>query len=75
VAAAAAARSTSAAGTPVSAGVKPVIIALTEWGDRWVRPGPVVYRNEADGQPVELQLRRVGDDTRVAIADVVARRR
>jgi DNA-binding HxlR family transcriptional regulator len=55
--------------------LKPVIIALTEWGDRWVRPGPVVYRNEADGQPVELQLRRVGDDTRVAIADVVARRR
>ncbi|MEX1103638.1 MAG: helix-turn-helix domain-containing protein, partial [Dehalococcoidia bacterium] len=30
--------------------LKPVIIALTEWGDRWVRPGPVVFENEADGQ-------------------------
>jgi hypothetical protein len=34
-----------------------------------------VFQNESDGQPVELQLRRVGDDTQVAIADVVARRR
>jgi DNA-binding HxlR family transcriptional regulator len=55
--------------------LKPVIIALTEWGDKWVQPGPVVFQNESDGQPVELQLRRVGDDTPVAIADVVARRR
>jgi DNA-binding HxlR family transcriptional regulator len=55
--------------------LKPVIIALTEWGDRWVQPGPVVFQNESDGQPVELQLRRVGDDAPVAIADVVARRR
>jgi DNA-binding HxlR family transcriptional regulator len=55
--------------------LKPVIIALTEWGDKWVQPGPVVFRNESDDQPVELQLRRVGDDTQVAIADIVARRR
>jgi DNA-binding HxlR family transcriptional regulator len=55
--------------------LKPVIIALTEWGDKWVRPGPVVFQNDSDGKPVELQLRRVGDDTQVAIADVVARRR
>jgi DNA-binding HxlR family transcriptional regulator len=55
--------------------LKPVIIALTAWGDNWVRPGPVVFQTEADGQPVELQLRRVGDDAPVAVADVVARRR
>jgi DNA-binding HxlR family transcriptional regulator len=55
--------------------LKPVIIALTEWGDKWLQPGPVVFRNEADGQPVELQLRRVGDGTQAAILDVVARRR
>jgi DNA-binding HxlR family transcriptional regulator len=55
--------------------LKPVIIALTEWGDKWVKPGPVVFQNECDGQPVELQLRRVGDDTQAAIADIVARRR
>jgi len=55
--------------------LKPVIIALTEWGDKWVQPGPVVFQNESDGQPVELQLRRADDDTPVAVADVVARRR
>ncbi len=54
--------------------LKPVIMALTAWGDKWVRPGPVVFRN-GDGQPVELQLRRIGDDGQVAVADVVARRR
>jgi len=55
--------------------LKPIVMALTAWGDKWVRPGPVVFRNGADGQPVELQLRRIGDDTPVALADVVARRR
>ena len=55
--------------------LKPVIIALTEWGDKWVRPGPVGFQNKSDGQPVQLQVRRVGDDTPVAVADVVARRR
>jgi DNA-binding HxlR family transcriptional regulator len=61
--------------TPKGLELKPVIIALTEWGDKWVRPGPVVFHNASDGQPVELQLRGGGDDTQVAIADVVARRR
>ena len=55
--------------------LKPVIIALTEWGDKWVQPGPVVYESASDGQPIELHLRRVGDGTPVAIADVVVRRR
>jgi DNA-binding HxlR family transcriptional regulator len=55
--------------------LKPVIIALTEWGDKWLQPGPVVFQNESDGQPVELQLRRISDHTPVAMLDVVARRR
>ena len=55
--------------------LKPVIIALTAWGDKWVQPGPVEFQHEPDGQPIELQLRRVGDDTPVAISDIVARRR
>lgn len=61
--------------TPKGLELKPVIIALTEWGDKWVQPGPVVFQNASDGQPVALQPRRVGDGTQVAIADVVARRR
>ena len=55
--------------------LKPVIIALTDWGDKWVRPGPVEFQHESDGQPVSLQLRRVGDDTQVAFGDIIARRR
>jgi DNA-binding HxlR family transcriptional regulator len=55
--------------------LKPVIVALTEWGDKWLQPGPVVFHNGSNGQPVELQLRSVGDDTQTPIADVVARRR
>src|SRR5687767_696812 len=54
--------------------LKPVIIALTDWGDKWVRPGPVEFRSGADGQPVALQLRR-DDAAPVPLADVVARRR
>jgi DNA-binding HxlR family transcriptional regulator len=53
--------------------LKPVIIALTEWGDKWVKLGPIVY--ESEGQQVELQLRRAGDDTKVQLADIVAKRR
>jgi DNA-binding HxlR family transcriptional regulator len=55
--------------------LKPVIIALTAWGDKWVRPGPVVFQSACDSQPIELQLRTVGDETRVATSDVVARQR
>jgi DNA-binding HxlR family transcriptional regulator len=55
--------------------LKPIIIALTEWGDRWVQPGPVVFQNRSDGKPVVLQLRRVADNVQVAIGDVVARQR
>lgn len=29
--------------------LKPVIIALTAWGDRWVRPGPAVFLHEDCG--------------------------
>jgi DNA-binding HxlR family transcriptional regulator len=55
--------------------LKPVVIALTEWGDKWLQSGPVVFRKESDGEPVELQLRRVSDGTPVSVADVIAKRR
>ena len=54
--------------------LKPVIVALTEWGDRWVRPGPVEFRSGVDGQPVGVQLRGT-DEARLDVADVVAKRR
>jgi DNA-binding HxlR family transcriptional regulator len=55
--------------------LKPVIIALTQWGDRWLQPGPAVFEDRADGERVEVQLRRAGDDAPVDVADVVARLR
>ena len=55
--------------------LKPVIMSLTEWGDKWLQPGPAVFQDGSDGRPVAIQVRRVGDDARVDIADVVARRR
>jgi DNA-binding HxlR family transcriptional regulator len=55
--------------------LKPAIIALTQWGDKWVKPGPAVFQSASDGQPVEVQLRRIGDGVSVEVADVIARRR
>lgn len=50
----------------------PVVVALTEWGDKWVRPGPIDYRDRSGSKPVELQLRRSGDGRQVDVDDVVA---
>jgi DNA-binding HxlR family transcriptional regulator len=52
--------------------LKPVIIALTDWGDKWVRPGPISYRDQSDGKTVELQLRRPDSDKKLDVTDVVA---
>ena len=52
--------------------MKPVIIALTAWGEKWVRPGPIDYV-DAEGRPVEVQLRT--PDGEVAIEDVGVKRR
>lgn len=52
--------------------LKTVVIALGDWGDKWVRPGPIDYRDQSDGSLVEVQLRRAGDGMQVDVADVVA---
>jgi hypothetical protein len=52
--------------------LKLVIIALTEWATNGCSPA-LSLPERIRGQPVELRLRRVGDDALVAIADVVAR--
>jgi hypothetical protein len=55
---------------------KPVIIALTEWGDRWAAPDgpPIVYEHDACGGRVvtRLECERCGDTPRPA--EVVARK-
>ena len=55
--------------------LKPVLVALTEWGDKWVRPGPITFRTGSDGQPVKLQLRRTNDDSLVGVEDVIVKLR
>ena len=54
--------------------LKSVIIALTEWGDRWIGPGPVVFCTELGGERVSLEL-RTASHSKVAADSVVARRR
>src|SRR5262245_30988660 len=54
---------------------KAVIIALTEWGDRWAAPEgpPIVYEHDRCGGPVSYRLHcRCGGSPRVR--DVVARK-
>jgi DNA-binding HxlR family transcriptional regulator len=54
--------------------LKPVIVALTVWGDKWVGPGPVVYVDR-DGKPVTQQLALEGGDVAIDVAEVGVRRR
>lgn len=55
---------------------KPVIIALTEWGDRWAAPdgAPIVYEHDGCGGRVrhELYCRKCGEGLRPQ--DVTARK-
>jgi DNA-binding HxlR family transcriptional regulator len=53
--------------------LKPVLVALTQWGDKWVRPGPVRFETERSGQPVTVQLR--SPKSEVAVSDVIVRPR
>ena len=50
--------------------LKPVVMALTEWGNKWVAPGPVVFETES-GQPVSVQLRTGRGE--VKAGDVITR--
>lgn len=36
--------------------VAPIIIALTTWGDQWVRPGPVAFTHGAEGHEIRPAL-------------------
>jgi DNA-binding HxlR family transcriptional regulator len=51
-----------------------VIVALTEWGDRWAAPQgpPVLYEHEGCGGPVHVHVRCDDCGQEPAAADVVA---
>ena len=42
--------------TEMGLSLKPVVMALTEWGDRWVTPGPVVFTHDACGTVVDHRV-------------------
>lgn len=54
---------------------KPVIMALTEWGDRWAAPEgpPIEYRHDGCGGRVRGVLHCESCESELAVGDVVAR--
>jgi len=44
--------------TPRGRDLVPTLIALTEWGDRWLAPGgePIVYRHQGGEHPVRIRV-------------------
>lgn len=55
--------------------VKPVIVALTEWGDRWAAPegAPIDYQHESCGGHVRSVLRCDECDSELSVHEVIAR--
>lgn len=61
--------------TEMGQSFKPVIIALTRWGDQWISPGPVEFVHHQCDTEVEHEIRcaACGDD--LPLADVQVRLR
>jgi DNA-binding HxlR family transcriptional regulator len=55
--------------------LKPVIVALTQWGDAWIGPGPVVFQDRDTGKAVGLDFRSPASDVPIDVKAVVAKRR
>lgn len=55
--------------------LKPVVMALTEWGDRWVRPGPIDFIDERSGAPVRLEPRTTDKGEPIPLDRIAVRRR
>ncbi len=45
--------------TPMGADFLPVLVALMQWGDRWLQPdgGPIELGHDGCGEPVSIELR------------------
>lgn len=53
--------------------LKPVVVALTEWGDKWVGLGPVVFVHEGCGGRVVQELRCEACSDTPDLADIGVR--
>lgn len=61
--------------TEMGRGLKPVVMALTIWGDEWVRPGPAVFVHEGCDAEVVQRFSCPRCEEAVEAADVQAIRR
>jgi DNA-binding HxlR family transcriptional regulator len=52
--------------TEMGLGLKPVVMAITTWGDRWIGHGPVVFTHDDCGTVVEQSVRCEACDREVA---------
>jgi DNA-binding HxlR family transcriptional regulator len=62
--------------TPKGLDFKAVIIALTEWGDKWSAPDgpPILYEHEGCGGRIEQRLRCRACNRPVKVKEIVARK-
>jgi DNA-binding HxlR family transcriptional regulator len=51
--------------------LKPVVLALSAWGAKWIRPGRMIYAHENCGGEVELRMRCTGCNATPSLSDVV----
>ena len=58
-------------GNIVSRELLPVVMALTQWGDKWVRPGPIACQSRS-GLPVETQPDALMDQRERRAVEVAA---
>jgi DNA-binding HxlR family transcriptional regulator len=52
-----------------------VIAALTQWGDRWIAPGPIDYHDSDSQELVRLEFRSERKHSVVDVGKVIALRR
>lgn len=60
--------------TPQGRDMKAVVVALTEWGDKWLGPGPVAFHDSGNGRKVSLRF-MADDVTREVPPDIVVAQR
>ena len=58
--------------TEMGMSLKPVVMALTAWGDRWIGPGPVSFTHEPCGGVVGQVVRCASCDRDVEPAEIAA---
>ena len=61
--------------TQMGMSLKPVVMALTTWGDTWIGPGPVVFTHEECGGAVEQVVRCRSCDREPALSLITAQAR